>query len=272
MARRILSMDVGLRNLGVALVKWAPDMPCAHVELMECCDILTDCGSAAKCNRVPKVDMIRHVANFLVTKEEHWGACNITDFVVEGQVRKAPRNVNIMVSLFTWFHQLHKRTQLLSPEHKPGTVFQVSARNKLADESAVATHYQRKKQAIEKLKHCVATKSVTVDPSTHVRYSLAKKQDDMADAVLQALWYIDAKILGKIPSSKVDKRKQAVGKAKGKGKGKKEKTTVEGEPKETKRGSGKGKGKGKEKTTVEGEPKETKRGVGKGKGKGKGKK
>ena len=238
-------MDVGLRNLGVALVKWAPDMPCAHVELMECCDILTDCGSAAKCNRVPKVDMIRHVANFLVTKEEHWGACNITDFVVEGQVRKAPRNVNIMVSLFTWFHQLHKRTQLLSPEHKPGTVFQVSARNKLADESAVATHYQRKKQAIEKLKHCVATKSVTVDPSTHVRYSLAKKQDDMADAVLQALWYIDAKILGKIPSSKVDKRKQAVGKAKGKGKGKKEKTTVEGEPKETKRGVGKGKGKGK---------------------------
>jgi len=198
--------------------------------------------------------MIRHVANFLVTKESHWDACNITDFVVEGQVRKAPRNVNIMVSLFTWFHQLHKRAQLQTPDHKPGTVFQVSARNKLADESAVATHYQRKKQAIEKLKTCVTAKSVTVEPSTHVRYSLAKKQDDMADAVLQALWYIDAKITGKTGTGKAKEINQSKGKGKGKGK-------ARDKAKEINQGKGKGKGKARDKA------KEINQGKGKGKGK-----
>jgi hypothetical protein len=207
--RRILSMDVGMRHLGVAILQYTPTSalqtslglasPVPHVELLCVYDVLQQCGSSAKCTGVSKLDMVRLMCQFLHSMEQTWDALHVTDLVVESQVRKSPKNLNIMVTLFAWFYGLHLRHQLAVPTHAVPRLFQVSAKNKLtlSDTPCTKVSYpQRKKQAVDHLRQLAHAGEVTIAPSWHVRYSIEKKRDDMADAVLQALWYIRHKIQG----------------------------------------------------------------------------
>lgn len=277
--RRVLSMDVGMRHLGVAILTCGLPTPgvkvVPHVELLCVYDVLQQCGSDAKCTSVSKLDMVRLMCQFLHSMEQTWDVLHVTDLVVESQVRKSPKNLNIMVTLFAWFYGMHLRHQALVPSHVIPHLFQVSAKNKLtlSDVPCTKASYpQRKKQAIDHLRELAHAHEVTINPAWHVRYSIEKKRDDMADAVLQALWYIKHKILGQpeVGSKKPKKPKKPkaakqVGPkqaGKGKGKGKKGKTntslplpslvsqasletSTHTTSTTTKCGAGKGKGKGK---------------------------
>lgn len=222
-SRRVLSMDVGMRHLGVAILQYTPPSalqaglglapPVPHVELLCVYDVLQQCGSSAKCTGVSKLDMVRLMCQFLHSMEQTWDALHVTDLVVESQVRKSPKNLNIMVTLFAWFYGLHLRHQLAVPTHVVPRLFQVSAKNKLtlSDTPCTKVSYpQRKKQAVDHLRQLAHAGEVTIAPSWHVRYSIEKKRDDMADAVLQALWYIRHKIQGHPESCA--KPKKAAGK------------------------------------------------------------
>lgn len=237
-------MDVGLRHLGVAILEYKPGLSAEanpsipHVELLAVYDVLQECGSNAKCTGVNKLDMVRLMCQFLHSMETTWDVLHVTDFVVESQVRKSPKNQGLMVTLFAWFYGVHLRqkaqvSSLLGKYEMP-QVFQVSAKNKLADCSGSnlgpctkSSYPQRKKQAIDHMRELVHANEVTITPSWHVRYSMEKKRDDMADAVLQALWYIRHKIRGlpekgktKTKSKKTAKVPRAAGKT-GAGKSKK---------------------------------------------------
>lgn len=210
--RRILSMDVGLRHLGVAILQCTPEAV-PHVELLCVYDVLQRCGSNAKCTGVSKLDMVRLMCQFLHSMETPWDVLHVTDLVVESQVRKSPKNLNIMVTLFAWFYGLHLRHQAANPGHAVPRLFQVSAKNKLtlSDLPCTKSSYaQRKQQAKDHLRQLAHAGEVTIEPAWHVRYSIEKKQDDMADAVLQGLWYVRHKIQGHPESC--PKPKKAAGK------------------------------------------------------------
>lgn len=224
---RILSIDVGLRNLGVAIVRAEAGLP-PHVQQLGVYDVLQECGSAAKCTSVNKLNMARYMSQFLVDHEGAWGVDTITHLVVEGQLRRAPRNVCMMMVLFGWFHGCRYRCTRAAPP-----MYQISARRKLEEEQKVS-YYQRKKQAVDKVDALLAAAHVTMEPDAAQQFRDAKKRDDMADAVLQALWYIDART----PDGKAPK----LG---GKGKGKAGKGKSKAAAKDEAKAAAKGKGKGK---------------------------
>ena len=190
--RRVLSLDVGVRNLGVAIIQTTgrtttDGKPIFHVERLELRDMATHCGSSAKCKGMPKLVMARHAGRFLYDMEAEWDVAAVTDLLVEGQLRKAPLNTCLMCVIFAWFQRF--QTSKGSPDQCAPMV-QVGAKKKLAEEGFIPKYRDRKNAAVEKLGHLIQAGCITIPSNVHVRYCMQKKKDDMADAVLQAVAYL----------------------------------------------------------------------------------
>lgn len=228
-ARRILSVDVGQRNLGMAI--WEVTKACAktkrpakiNLAYLACHDVLTSVGCAAKCSNVTKVDSVRHLCTFLGRHQDSWDVTSVTDFVVEGQVRASPKNLSLTAALFAWFTLCHAAT----PAEKSPHMATICAKNKfkgpldLSDTesptpksstsktkgngkttkgSAKGVAYrQRKKDAVSSFQEALVCQLFTyTSEDVLAQWKSAKKKDDMADAALQGLWYIENKLKIKV--------------------------------------------------------------------------
>jgi hypothetical protein len=221
---RVLSVDVGERNLGVAIVAVAEGR--ARLEYLGVHDVLTTVGCAAKCRSVTKVDSVRHMCTFLATRQAEWRVDAVTDFVVEGQVRASPKNQCLTAALFAWFTlatgaaspdstaggQTNPRPRMASVAAKnkgldspaaaspaaPAPVITKATKGKAAGKSAAgkgSAYRARKKNAVATLEGLLASGKLTpAAPDVLAQWRAAKKQDDMADAALQALWYIEHRL------------------------------------------------------------------------------
>lgn len=221
---RVLSVDVGERNLGLAI--WdvnrgsgsssgsAQGNPAqgntVTLSYLACHDVLQAVGCTAKCRSVTKVDSVRHMCTFLSRNQALWAPETITDFVVEGQVRASPKNQCLTAALFSWF-TLVDRSGASGPAPRMASI---SAKNKVKGDPAPAIdkkgkaakkgaeYRQRKKGAVTCLADLISTGAVTVAASPLTgshgdvlqQWRAAKKKDDMADAALQGLWYIENKL------------------------------------------------------------------------------
>lgn len=222
---RVLSVDVGERNLGLAI--WEVHRGSGSVSgsaqgntaqgntaqgntvtlsYLACHDVLQAVGCTAKCRSVTKVDSVRHMCTFLSRNQALWAPETITDFVVEGQVRASPKNQCLTAALFSWF-TLVDRSGTSGPAPRMASI---SAKNKVKGDAALAIdkkdrkgkaakkgaeYRQRKKGAVTCLADLISTGAVTVAHGDVLQqWRAAKKKDDMADAALQGLWYIENKL------------------------------------------------------------------------------
>jgi len=212
--RRVLSVDVGQRNLGVAILEATPGAP-IRMHHLACYDVLVETGCKAKCSSVTKVDGVRRMCEFLADHEEAWGVSSVTDFVVEGQVRASPKNLSLNAALFAWCTLVHKHAGTTPPhmvslaarnkETGPPEVNKATkekgkaprGKSKAAKEKGTAAKEKSKAYRARK-KDAVCTMAslleqgtlVAADPSVLHQWTHAKKRDDMADAALQGVWYI----------------------------------------------------------------------------------
>ncbi len=232
LTHRVLSVDVGERNLGMAIwdVVKSQDGPSIKLSYLACHDVLQAVGCTAKCRSVTKVDSVRHMCTFLARNQAQWAPDTITDFVVEGQVRASPKNQCLTAALFAWF-------SLVSAGRSPQPrMASICAKNKVKSEgdggavtnqavtgNSKATsptpsidknsekgkskaakkgveYRQRKKGAVTCLADLISSRAITVEaspgaqPDVLAQWRGAKKKDDMADAALQGLWYIENKL------------------------------------------------------------------------------
>lgn len=218
---RVLSVDVGERNLGVAIVAVAEGR--ARLEYLAVHDVLAAVGCTAKCRSVTKVDSVRHMCTFLATHQAQWRVDTVTDFVVEGQVRASPKNQCLTAALFAWFtlatgapangggtprprmaSVAAKNKGLDSPLTSPAIAKSTKGKGKAAgkgkpgDKKAASkgsAYRARKKSAVATLEGLLSSGKLTpAAPDVLAQWRAAKKQDDMADAALQALWYIEHRL------------------------------------------------------------------------------
>lgn len=206
---RVLSLDVGVRNLGVAILcstgkVTAGGEPVYSLDRLEVRDMAAHCGSAAKCKGMPKLTMARYAGQFLYDMEAEWDVPRVTDLIVEGQLRRAPLNTCLMCIIFAWFQRAQQAKQQhadaqadaqQAPDSKAGCapMVQISAKKKLAGEEFMPKYRDRKNAAVQLLGQLIQSGRIVLPPAVHVAYCVAKKKDDMADAVLQAIAYLDEK-------------------------------------------------------------------------------
>ena len=238
-ARRILSVDVGQRNLGMAI--WEVTKACAknkrpakiNLAYLACHDVLASVGCVAKCSNVTKVDSVRHLCTFLGRHQDAWDVTSVTDFVVEGQVRASPKNLSLTAALFAWFTLCHATT----PGERSPHMATICAKNKfkgpldlsdtesptpqsstskakgkgktakgvggnpkgVASKTKGVAYRQRKKDAVSSFQEALVCQLFTYTSSDVLaQWKSAKKKDDMADAALQGLWYIENKLKIKV--------------------------------------------------------------------------
>jgi len=222
LTHRVLSVDVGERNLGMAIwdVAKTPDGPSIKLSYLACHDVLQAVGCTAKCRSVTKVDSVRHMCTFLSRNQAQWAPETITDFVVEGQVRASPKNQCLTAALFAWFslvsggrpqqprmasicakNKVKSEGEQQSPlPPKSSTIDKNGGKGKSKAAKKGAEYRQRKKGAVTCLADLIASGAVTVEglprngPDVLAQWRGAKKKDDMADAALQGLWYIENKL------------------------------------------------------------------------------
>lgn len=234
LTHRVLSVDVGERNLGMAIwdVTKTPAGPAIKLSYLACHDVLQAVGCTAKCRSVTKVDSVRHMCTFLSRNQAQWAPETITDFVVEGQVRASPKNQCLTAALFAWFSLVSGSAQGNPAGRSPQPrMASICAKNKVKSEDGRAVsqlspaidknggkgkskaakkgaeYRQRKKGAVTCLADLISSRAITVEASASpmtesagapsdvlAQWRGAKKKDDMADAALQGLWYIENKL------------------------------------------------------------------------------
>lgn len=223
-SHRILSVDVGQRNLGVAI--WevfkksaeSHQKPQINLAYLACHDVLTAVGCTAKCSNVTKVDSVRHLCTFLARHQHEFNVGGVTDFVVEGQVRASPKNLSLTAALFAWFTLCHtssgrtphmtticaknkfKGPLDLSDTELPKAIDKTKgAASKTKGKPKGAAYRQRKKDAVSSFEEALACQLFTYTTTDVLsQWRSAKKKDDMADAALQGLWYIENKLKIKV--------------------------------------------------------------------------
>lgn len=253
---RIISFDIGIRNLAYCILNITPTVidekvnkvnawENVTIEFWECVDVLADCGSkAADCKNVSIDKIAEHVTNTLHRRADKFFKEPVDYIIIERQMRKAPRNMMTSMAVMCYF--LNANNLQASPLAIPRPVL-VSAAVKLCvniESSSFASktkvrHFsndkkltssqnktRRKNKAIELCK-------TVLELSPHLQawkpFLAAGKKDDKADCFLQGLYYLQDKMLKEL--TKLTKKKEPKVKATNKRK-RKRKQDIESEDEE----------------------------------------
>lgn len=162
----LLSFDVGVRNLGYAVL--APEGYVAHAGTVTI---------KPRVNRV--VDTIRTVRELVATLTAIAEPYSLQTVLVEKQLHRNPSMRVVQAILQSYFCILFPRTKVL--EYSP--------KKKLRGEGKCKSYHARKKRAVELvLARLDATQG---NSEAYASIRALKKKDDAADAILQAWAYLD---------------------------------------------------------------------------------
>jgi len=213
---RVLSFDVGTRNLAYTLIDY-DDTDEKHswqsmsVEAWENLDVLAEGGStAANSKKISIERCIRYVFDALTKRESVLWSKPIDCIIIEKQVRKAPRNLMVSVALVSYFllKAPDVRIEMMSATNKlkiniANTNFAFSettpsvlhhANDKSL--SLAQNKTRRKKKAVELCEKILSDNCPQLQ-QWHLRFKskeLSAKRDDLADCFLQCIYFLQSKM------------------------------------------------------------------------------
>lgn len=183
-SKRIISFDVGLRNLAYVVLRVPDDSGVRglFIESWELVDLLKDRPKA------PFDVCIQSVLEFLDGTEAFEDGGDVV--LIENQPRCNPRLKSVQVAMYAYFRTMHLHTSNF-PD-----VRLISAGGKLrlnegpAAVGAVTTYAQRKRASIVACEHYLRT--VIGDVGRADSFATSRnKRDDLADCLLQAISFIE---------------------------------------------------------------------------------
>lgn len=169
----VVSIDVGYRNLATVLAIIKAD---TGIEIKSCdlCDVLPTLKKPKTVHdTVHRV--IEHVDNLI----QQWDLEHkkIQRVIVEQQVRKSGMNYAIAYGLMGYFRAFHVNFAFMRAKSK-------------FDYCIYSSHANLKKRSIEEVASLISNSNETVDLSNVKSFfENLKKQDDIADAILQVVCY-----------------------------------------------------------------------------------
>lgn len=215
---RVLSFDLGTRNMGCAVLNRCDACGTIHIETAECVDILVEGGCTAKNSRkIPNETILKCVLNFVRTRtmdQNGWRLLDLDAVTLESQVRKNSKCKLAMYVLMAWFMNAYMDAGLSS--RKMPKIVKISAKNKLATDISrkrkfdeidepeappVSTAVVGKKGQPQRKKDSIAMVQFLIDgkgrpfrmsaSALQAWHKAGKKKDDIADAVMQTIWFMD---------------------------------------------------------------------------------
>ena len=209
---RVLSFDVGVRNLSYALLRVAPSQSSpsfpSDVEYAETektttlerwgvVDLTEGRGGITPKQAMRDVEglvrsllhALHHDCRFLTERHAVEDEADIDHVIIENQpCIKNPTMKTLQVALATYFQSM----QMLHPAFAPavGSVRAVSASSKLGAEWKGLSYAERKKRSVELAKALLD--SVDCADDMRQRFACSPKKDDLADAFLLAVAFSDA--------------------------------------------------------------------------------
>ena len=188
----LLSWDVGIKNLSFCLMQ-------AIGEKYKILDwmIVPLCKDDAKCKKLSLEDITTSLLTTLDSLSFH--AKGVDYVLIENQpCMKNPMMKNIQIMIYTYFTYMNIRCK-----DRKAIIQFVSASNKLKVlpnfefpekvEKTASKYQQKKKKAILLCERLLSDSNV-ISSYEHIQnFSSSKKKDDLADAFLYAIWFLDNK-------------------------------------------------------------------------------
>ncbi len=231
---RVLSFDVGLRNLAYALVTYNRPEAASnssstswsqfHVEAWEHFDVLKECGCTAKDSKKVGIERCIKMVFQCLDRRPQLFDQPVDFIIIEKQMRRSPRNLMTSVALLSYFVIKSPDTQVdmisstgklkinLEPEAFAFSDATPSVLHHTNDPALTAAQNKtrRKNKAIQLCTQLLSTQGQHLQPwsKRFTSKELAKKRDDLADCLLQAVYFLQ----DKLQVTKPKKRKGAAGK------------------------------------------------------------
>lgn len=196
----ILSFDVGIKNLAYALFEFNND--CIHVKELESIDL-------SKNGHIDTKDIESLTKSIIETVHDRFGKLQLDHVVIENQpALKNPSMKSVQVTLYTLF--MLRKVQHKDTDQRVNNVRLYSAMNKLKISKLLPTqviheietnesvkgiksdYARRKKLSIEICMHLIKNGKVTLDDDLFSKLERSKKRDDLCDAILQGVHFVNA--------------------------------------------------------------------------------
>ena len=193
-SQTFLSVDVGIRNLGIAVLAVGERVDVIH---LTCANLLTD---AEKANRMTAQEVTERAELFLSEMLQHVPPIDVV--LIENQPYRAGVGGGINMKLLAhglvqffrhlrqWvprYEDAFRSVQLVHARSKLNIEYQQLGIPPLGEDLPSSTYHERKQPSVRLSAHILQHLAT---PEIQGVLHSAKKKDDLADALLQALFYI----------------------------------------------------------------------------------